>query len=75
MEPLEAGRYDGLVVDAEELPDGSVSLEIALTSGAHKGDTVHIRGPRLSREPLEILALPVTLEVDADGIRVHLDRG
>jgi hypothetical protein len=75
MEPLEPGTYEGLVVDADEHPDGGVALEIAITSGEHKGDTVHIRGPRARREPLEILGLPVTIEVTSEGIRMHIENG
>jgi hypothetical protein len=75
MQPLEPGTYEGLVVDVDERPDGGVALEIAITSGDHKGDTVQIRGPRMKREPLEILGLPVTLDVTVEGIRVHIENG
>jgi hypothetical protein len=74
MEPLEPGIYDGLVVDAEELPDGAVSLEVAITSGPHKGVTVRIRGPRARHDALEVLGLPVTLNVTDEGIGLRIDR-
>jgi hypothetical protein len=74
MEPLEPGSYDGVVIDVDELPDDAVSIEIALSSGPHKGSTVHVRGPRGRRDPLSLLALPVTLEVTSEGIRVDFDK-
>lgn len=73
MEPLAPGSYDGLVIDVEELADNAVSIEVALTSGPHKGSTVHVRGPRGRRDPLTLLALPVTLDVTAQGIRVRFE--
>ncbi|MDQ1445646.1 MAG: hypothetical protein QOI20_2110 [Acidimicrobiaceae bacterium] len=70
MEELEPGTYDGVVVDAEELDDDALSLEIALTSGPHKGAVVRVRGPRAGRDAVSVLGLPVTIDVRDDGIRV-----
>ncbi|MDQ1438881.1 MAG: hypothetical protein QOK43_2510 [Acidimicrobiaceae bacterium] len=70
MEELEPGTYDGVVVDAEELDDDALSLEIALTSGPHKGAVVRVRGPRSGRDAVSVLGLPVTIDVRDDGIRV-----
>jgi len=75
MQPLEPGTYEGLVVDADEHPEGGVAFEIAITTGDHKGDTVHIRGPRTRQEPLEVLGLPVTLDVTEEGVRIRFDNG
>jgi hypothetical protein len=75
MELLPAGTYDGLVVDAEEVSDDVVAFEIAITSGAHKGETVRVRGPRTRREPLEVLGLPVRLDVSQSGIRIAFEGG
>jgi hypothetical protein len=75
MEPLEPGTYEGLVVDADEHEDGTVGFEIAITTGAHKGETVRVRGPRAGRDPLEVLGLPATVEVGAQGISIRFDRG
>jgi len=75
MDALEPGTYDGLVVDADELDDDAMSIEVALTSGPHKGTTVRVRGPRAGRDPLHILGLPVTLDVVEEGIRVRIEGG
>lgn len=73
MDDFAPGTYDGLVVDAEELDDDALSIEIALTSGPRKGDVVRVRGPRGTRDALSILGLPVTLDVREDGIRVAIE--
>ena len=75
MDVLEPGSYDGLVVDADELADDALSIEVALTSGPQKGTTVRVRGPRAGRDPLYILGLPVTLVVGEEGIRVRIEGG
>jgi hypothetical protein len=75
MEPLAHGTYEGVVVGVDELPDDAVALEVAVTSGEHKGAVVRIRGPRARRDPLDMLGLPATLDVVAEGIRVRIEGG
>jgi hypothetical protein len=62
---LEDGTYDALVVDADEV-DGAVRVELALSSGPHKGEVVAVRGTFAVSHPIELLGLPATLTV-ADG--------
>lgn len=73
MNEIGPGSYDGLVVDAEEVDDDALSIEIALTSGPHKGAVVQVRGPRGTRDAVSILGLPVTLDVRVDGIRIAIE--
>lgn len=73
MHDIAPGTYDGVVVDAEEVGDDALSIEIALTSGEHKGTVVHVRGPRGTRDAVAMLGLPVTLDVRADGIGVRIE--
>lgn len=73
MDEIAPGTYDGLVVGAEDLDDDALSIEIALTSGPHKGSVVHVRGPRGKRDAVSILGLPVTLDVRVDGIRIAIE--
>ena len=75
MDAIEPGSYDGLVVDAEEVDDDAIAMEIALTTGPHKGATVRVKGPRGRRDAVSILGLPVTLDVRDDGIRVAIEGG
>lgn len=75
MDLLEPGSYDGVVVDADELDDDALSIEVALSSGPQKGATVRVRGPRAGRDPLHLLGLPVTLVVTDEGVRVRIEGG
>lgn len=63
---LADGDYDCLVVDATDDGDG-VHLELAITSGAEKGDVVRVLARGLARDPIDLLALPARLSV-RDGV-------
>ena len=67
MQPLEDGRYDALIVHAEHGSDGVVHVELTLTSGPHKGEVVSLRATSITRDPIDLLALPATLTV-VDGV-------
>lgn len=62
---LEDGTYDAVVVDADEA-DGAIRIELALSSGPHKGEVVAVRGAFAVGHPIELLGLPATLTVE-DG--------
>ncbi len=66
MSVLEDGTYDVLVVDAIDDGGGVVHIEVAVVSGAQKGDVVRLSGLRGKRDPADLLGLPATLRV-ADG--------
>ncbi len=55
------GRYDAIVVDADQGDDGAVVLELAIAAGEHKGEVVTISATGLGRDPLDLLAVPATL--------------
>lgn len=57
------GRYDAIVVDADEGDDGAVVLELAIAAGEHKGEVVTVTATGLGRDPLDLLAVPATLTV------------
>ena len=61
------GTHDVIVVDAREDEDGVVHLELALTSGARKGDVVRLAARAFARDPLDVLGLPATIHVK-DGV-------
>ena len=74
---LEDGDYPALVLDAEEDPDGEpgwARVELAITTGAHKGEVVAVRGRFDTGSPLDLLALPATLAVVDGEPTVTLDR-
>ncbi len=64
---LEDGTYDAIVVDADEGPEpGSITVELAIAAGPHKGEVVPLAVPATGRDPLDLLAVPATIVV-ADG--------
>jgi hypothetical protein len=73
MASLADGSYDGIIVDVTEHDDGSISLELAISSGSQKGNTIAVRVTSLGRNALDVLALPVTLTVDNGAPSVHFD--
>ncbi|HVX17726.1 MAG TPA: hypothetical protein VHA73_06815 [Acidimicrobiales bacterium] len=71
---LPDGRYDAVVVDADEVVDADgpsgaavVRVDLAIAAGEHRGEVVTVHAAGLGdRDPLDLLAVPVTLTV-ADG--------
>ena len=70
---LPDGSYDVLIVDAHADDDGVLAIELAVTSGEHKGDVVHLRGRFPGRDELDLLAAPARLVVSEGQPRVTLD--
>lgn len=61
------GTYDAIIVDAESgADDDALLLHLALAGGTHRGEVVTITARDLRRDPLDLLAVPVTLTV-TDG--------
>ena len=73
MDTLPDGSYDAIVVDARDNEDGSVTLELAISSGPQKGNTIDIRAAGLGRDALDVLGLPATLTVDSGKPAVRFD--
>lgn len=70
---LDDGRYEAIVVDAEELDGGAVGLEIAIVAGEHKGEVVQVRSEGLGRDALDLLAVPAVLTVVRGAPEVELE--
>jgi hypothetical protein len=70
---LPDGRYDALIVDARTGDDGVVHVEVTVTTGAHKGDVVHVAGRFPGRDELDLLAAPATLTVSGGQPHLALD--
>jgi hypothetical protein len=70
---LDDGTYDALVVDADELADGALSLELTILAGEHKGEMVTVRAEGTGRDALDLLAVPATLTVTAGTPSVSLE--
>ncbi len=61
---LPDGSYDAFVVWAEEAEEG-LSIDLTITTGAHKGEVVTIRGT-MTADPVHLTGMPCTLVVE-DG--------
>ena len=74
---LADGTYDAIVVDAEEGSEpGWMRLELAIASGAHKGEIVSVTGSDpayASSDPLDLLAIPATIVVTDGSPAVTLE--
>jgi hypothetical protein len=70
---LADGSYDALIVDAHTEEDGTVRVEITITTGEHKGEVVQLRGRFPRHDELDLLAAPATLVVSEGQPRVTLD--
>jgi len=69
--PVGDGTYDAFVVWAEPRDDGTVALDLTITTGARKGDVVSVRAANVSRDPVELVGLPCTLLVEHAQPRVE----
>jgi hypothetical protein len=70
---LADGTYDALIVDAHGEDDGTVRIELTITTGDHKGEVVNVRGRFPGRDELDLLAAPATLVVSEGRPSVTLD--
>ena len=69
--PLSDGTYDAFVVWAETRADGTIALDLTITTGARKGDVVAVRAASAPRDALGLVGLPCTLVVDNSQPRVE----
>ena len=63
--PLDDGVYDAFVVWAESRGDGSIALDLTITTGAHKGDVVSVRATSAPQDAIDLVGVPCTLRVRA----------
>jgi hypothetical protein len=70
---LDDGTYDVIVVDAVEEDDGTMTIDVALSSGLHRGEVVTIHATNLGRSWTDVLAAPGTLTVTAGRPRLTFD--
>jgi hypothetical protein len=81
---LPDGIYDAFVVWAETVGEDEISLELAITTGVHKGEMVsvrmrHPRPPargafgRGAVDPFDLVGLPCRLVVEDGSPRLELE--
>lgn len=71
--PLPDGSYDAIVVDAEELDDDQIGLELTVLAGPEKGRVVEMRGPRDGHDAIDLLGIPATIIVTDATPHLHLE--
>jgi succinate dehydrogenase/fumarate reductase flavoprotein subunit len=70
---LTDGTYDVVVVDAEEGEDGTMTLDVAVSSGPRRGEVVGVMARRLDRGWADVLGAPATLTVTGGEPRLVFD--
>jgi hypothetical protein len=65
--PLPDGTYDAIVVDADDVGDGVMALELTVLAGPEKGRVLELRGPAGDHDAVALLGIPATVMV-VDGI-------
>jgi hypothetical protein len=63
--PLDDGVYDAFVVWAETRDDGSIALDLTITTGVRKGDVASVRATNAPRDAIDLVGMPCTLRVRA----------
>ena len=65
---LSDGTYDAFIVDArqDEEISRAMHIELAITSGARKGDVIAMRATNMQRDAIALIGMPATLRV-VDG--------
>ena len=74
---LEDGTYSAIVIDADDAgaeEPGVVRVELAVTTGPHKGDVIAVRGRFRGMAAVDLLAEPATVTVRDGRPGVTLDR-
>ena len=68
--PLADGMYDAFIVWAEEREDGTIALDLTITTGAQKGDVVSVRATDAPHDAIALVGMPCTLQVRAGEPRI-----
>jgi hypothetical protein len=69
---LDDGTYDAFVVWAEQRDDGTIALDLTLTTGPRKGEVLSIRARGLRRDPFDVTGIACTLIVEGGEPRVDM---
>ena len=74
--PLPDGSYDVFVVNADDLPTTggtTTALELTITSGEHRSETLALTAPSRLGEPVELIGMPATLTITDGAPSVRID--
>ena len=68
--PLADGVYDAFIVWADERDDGTIALDLTITTGERKGDVVSVRATDAPRDAIALVGMPCTLHVSSGQPRI-----
>ena len=77
--PLPDGSYDVFVVNADDLPGAETSaevttaLELTVTSGEFRSETLALTAPTRLGEPVDLIGMPATLTILDGSPSVRID--
>lgn len=74
MSALEDGTYDVMVVDARDTDDGAITVDLAVSSGPHRGDVVTVHAAQSQHTWMELLGAPGTLHVAGGEPTFRIER-
>jgi hypothetical protein len=63
---LNDGTYDAFIIDARDDEEilRAMHFEVAITTGTHKGEVVHVRAQNVTRDAIALIGMPATLRVE-----------
>lgn len=62
--PLEDGLYEVIIISADELSDGALSIDLVITTGDKRGNLLTLRAKNLTyRDQIDLLAHPCQVRV------------
>ena len=70
---LDDGIYDVIVLDARDDADDVMHIELALSSGAHRGEVVKLSARGVQRSWIDLIGTPATLTVEGGRPRVAFE--
>ena len=65
--------YDAIVFDADDGDGGSVTVELTILGGEHKGEVVSMRTDSWTGDPFDLLGIPATITVAGGSPRVRFE--
>ena len=69
--PLADGVYDAFIVWADERDDGTIALDLTITTGERKGDVVSVRATDAPHDAIALVGMPCTLQVSSGRPRIE----
>jgi hypothetical protein len=73
MRDIGDGTYEVMVIEAAEIADNTLALDLVITAGAVRGEIVHVTARGLDVTWTDVLGRPATLTVSAGSPHIALE--